>query len=260
VPVAELPDGLALHYIDRGAGRPLLLIAGIPAIADDWDSLAVPLSASRRVIAYDNRGSGASSVTEGPYTTAQLAGDAVALLDDLAIDRADVFGMSMGGMIAQELALGWPQRVNRLVLGCTHAGLGHAAPQPRETARAFAMQTDDWGERMQALAPHAFASDVDAELLAGFVAKKSRDVQDAGGYGAQIAAVLGHDAGARLQEIAAPTLVLTGDDDRVIPAASSEVLHERIPNARLEVIPGAGHLFFIDKPGETLALLEGFLA
>jgi 3-oxoadipate enol-lactonase len=263
VPAAELSDGLALHYIDRGAGvggTPILLIAGIPAIADDWDSLAVPLSASRRVIAYDNRGSGASTVSAGPYTTAQLAGDAVALLDHLAIDRADVFGMSMGGMIAQELALGWPQRVNRLVLGCTHAGLAHAAPQPRETARAFAMQTDDWGARMRALAPHAFASDVDGGLLAGFVAKKSRDVQDADGYGAQIAAVLGHDTGARLQEIAAPTLVLTGDDDRVIPAASSEVLRERIPHARLEVIPGAGHLFFIEKPGETLALLEDFLA
>jgi pimeloyl-ACP methyl ester carboxylesterase len=134
--------------------------------------VAVPLSPSRRVVAYDNRGSGASSVTPGPYTTVQLAGDAAALLDHLDIERADVFGMSMGG----------------------------------------------------------------------------------------IAAVLGHDSAARLQEIAAPTLVLTGYDDRVIPAASSELLRERIPGARLEVIPGAGHLFFIEKPTETLALLEDFLA
>jgi pimeloyl-ACP methyl ester carboxylesterase len=259
MPIATLSD-VDLHYEQRGEGPALLLIAGIPAIADDWAALAEPLSASRRVIAYDNRGSGRSSVTPGPYTTRQLAGDGVALLDALGVERADVFGMSMGGMIAQELALGWPQRVRRLVLGCTHAGLRHAAPQPRESARAFALQTDDWAERMRALAPFAFAGGVEPALLAAFIEKKSGDVQDPAGYAAQIQAVLAHDSGERLDAIAAPTLVLTGDDDRVIPAPSSDVLHERIAGSQLEVIEGAGHLFFIEKPAETLALVEGFLA
>jgi pimeloyl-ACP methyl ester carboxylesterase len=262
VPVAELDSGPALHYVDRGDeadGTPILLIAGIPAIAEDWDALAEPLSRRRRVIAYDNRGSGSSSVTPGPYTTGQLAGDAAALLGHLGIERADVFGMSMGGMIAQELALGRPDRVRRLVLGCTHAGVAHAAPQPRETARAFAMQTDDWSERMRALAPHAFARGVDERLLEGFIAKKSGDVQDPAGYAAQIQAVLAHDTAGRLEEIAAPTLVITGDDDRVIPGESSELLRERIPDARLEVIAGAGHLFFIERPDVTLRALEAFL-
>jgi 3-oxoadipate enol-lactonase len=250
-----------LHFVDRGSGDPpLLLIAGIPAVADDWDALAEPLSASRRVVAYDNRGSGRSPVTPGPYSTRQLAADAVGLLDRLEIERAHVFGMSMGGMIAQEVALGWPARVDRLVLGCTHAGVEHAAPQPRETARAFAMRTGDWGERMRALAPHAFARDVDPAFLDAFIAKKSRDVQDDEGYRAQIAAVLAHDTHDRLPQIVAPTLVVTGDDDRVIPGASSEVLAERIPNARLEVIGGAGHLFFLERPEATLRVLEDFLA
>ncbi len=97
----------------------------------------------RRVIAYDNRGSSATSVTPGPYTTAQMAADAVGLLDHLSLDRADVFGMSMGGMIAQELAITHPERVDRLVLGCTHAGLAHAAPtrapvEERDKATKFA--------------------------------------------------------------------------------------------------------------------------
>src|SRR5271166_1804821 len=130
MPSAELP-GLTLHYQEQGEGPALLLIAGIPAIASDWAPLAGGLAAAgHRVIAYDNRGSGASTVTPGPYATAQLADDAVALLDNLGIERTDVFGMSMGGMIAQELALAAPERLRRLVLGCTHAGITHAAPAP----------------------------------------------------------------------------------------------------------------------------------
>lgn len=256
---AELGE-LRLHYEDSGAGRPLLLIAGIPAVADDWAPLSAPLAGrGRRVIAYDNRGSGRSSVTPGPYTTAQLAADAVALLDHLEIARADVFGMSMGGMIAQELAIAAPERVERLVLGCTHAGLRHAMPPSLAAARAFALETDDWGERMRALAPLAFAPDVEPRLLAAFIEKKTRDAQDPAGYRAQIDAVLGHDSAARLARIRAPTLVLTGDADRIIPAPSSRVLHEGIPGAALRLMPGSGHLFFLEQPDATLAVLEEFL-
>jgi len=250
---------LDLHYVERGAGPALLLIPGIPAIASDWAPLAERLSGSRRVIAYDNRGSGASTVTPAPYTCAQLAGDAVALLDELGIERADLFGMSLGGMIAQELALGWPDRVNRLVLGCTHCGLEHAARPEREAGRAFAMETDDWAQRMEALAPFAFAAGVDRELLRRFVEKKAADVQDPEGYRGQIAAALAHDTYDRLPQIACPTLIVTGDGDRVIPGASSDGLHERIPGSRLEMIAGAGHLFFLERPEESLRLLEDFL-
>jgi 3-oxoadipate enol-lactonase len=258
VPIAVLDD-VELYYEERGQGAALLLIAGIPAVASDWAALAEPLSKSRRVITYDNRGSGRSSVPAGPYTTRQLAGDAVALLDHLDVARADVFGMSLGGMIAQEVALGWPERVNRLVLGCTHPGVRHAAPQPRESARAFALETDDWGLRMQTLAPFAFSSGASPQLLQPFIAKKSADVQDPVGYRAQIAAALSHDSRNRLGEIRSPTLILTGDDDRVIPAPSSEVLRDGIPGSTMRVIDGAGHLFFIEKPDQSLQLLETFL-
>jgi pimeloyl-ACP methyl ester carboxylesterase len=248
-----------LHVEQHGDGPALLLVAGIPAVASDWAPLCERLAASRHVIAYDNRGSGRSGSTPGPYTTRQLAADAAGLLDALGIVHADVFGMSMGGMIAQELALGWPERVRRLVLGCTHAGVHHAARQPREAGRAFALRTDDWAERMRALAPFAFARDVDAATLARFIDKKTRDVQDPVGYQAQIDAVLAHDAYARLPTLRAPTLIITGDDDQVIPAASSDVLHQQIPGSRLEVVPGAGHLFFLEQPERTVALLEDFL-
>jgi pimeloyl-ACP methyl ester carboxylesterase len=258
VPTAELGD-LDLHYEERGSGPAMLLVAGIPAVASDWAPLAERLSVSRRAIAFDNRGSGRSTVTPGPYSTALLAADAVALLDHLGIERADVFGMSLGGMIAQEMALRWPDRVDRLVLGCTHCGVRHSAPMPRDTARAFAMETGDWGERMRALAPFAFARKVDPVLLERFIEKKTRDVQDPEGYRAQIAAVLGHDTHDRLPQIAHPTVILTGDDDQVIPAAGSEVLHERIADSLLYVIRGAGHLFFLERPRETLRALETYV-
>ena len=258
MPAVQLGD-IELHYVERGAGRPLLLVAGIPAVASDWAPLAERLSSSRRTIAYDNRGSGSSGTTPAPYTTAGLAADAVALLDALGVERADVFGMSLGGMIAQELALGWPERVDRLVLGCTHCGLAHAAPPEREAGLAFAMETDDWAERMRALGPFAFAAGVDGELLGRFVEMKARDVQDPEGYRGQIAAVLAHDAYDRLPRIECPTLIVTGDGDRVIPAASSDVIHERIPGSRLAVVPGAGHLFFLERPEESVRLLEEFL-
>ena len=211
------------------------------------------------MIAYDNRGSGSSTVTPGPYTTRQLAGDAVALLDALAIAQADVFGMSMGGMIAQELALGWPQRVRRLILGCTHAGIAHAARPPREAGLAFAMQTDDWSERIRALVPFAFAAGVDPAVLSAFVAKKSADVQDPAGYAAQIQAVLAHDTAERLQAIALPTLILTGDDDRIIPASQQRAAARAYPRGPAETIAGTGHLFFIERPEQTRRLIEEFL-
>lgn len=252
---------IELHHEEHGSGPPLLLIAGIPAVASDWRPVAERMAAAgRRTIAYDNRGSGSSPVTPGPYTTAQLAADAVALLDRLGIERADVFGMSLGGMIAQELAIGWPERVDHLVLGCTHAGVRHAARQPREAAQAFALETDDWAERMRALAPFAFARGVDPDLLERFIDKKTRDVQDPAGYQAQIAAALSHDTFDRLGRIRSPTLVITGDDDRVIPAESSNPLAERIPAARLVVIPGTGHLFFLEAPDRTHEVVTDFLS
>ena len=260
MPTTRVGD-IDVYFEEQGPadGPPLLLISGIPGVVDDWGGFARSLARSRRVIAHDNRGGGGTTTTAGPYTTRRLADDAAGLLDALGVERTDVLGVSMGGMIAQELALGHPDRVGRLVLGCTHAGVGHASPQPRESARAFAMQTDDWAERMRALSPYAFAPGVDAAYLERFIEKKSRDVQDPEGYRGQVQAVLAHDTFDRLPGLACPTLVITGSDDQIIPAPSSDPLVARIPDARLEVIDGAGHLFFLERPETTLVSVEEFL-
>jgi len=257
VPKAEVGD-IGIDYEERGSGKPLLLITGIPSVGDDWAPLAEPLSESRRVITFDNRGCGGSTVTPGPYSMQQMAADAAGLLDHLEIDRADVFGISMGGMIAQELALGRPERVDRLALGCTHAGIRHSVRAPEETLEAFRMETDDWSERVRALSKVSFAGGIDPRAHDLFVEKKSGDVQNLEGYGAQFAAVLSHDTYDRLPDLRMPVLVLTGDDDRIIPAGSSRPLLDRIPDARLHVIQNAGHLFFIEQLAETRRALEAF--
>jgi 3-oxoadipate enol-lactonase len=258
VPFADA-NKVRIYYESHGQGPALLLVPGIPAISSDWFPFADRLSERFQVVAYDNRGSGRSDAPPDLYSTRELAADAAAVLDALGLERAHVFGVSLGGMIAQEFALAFPERVNRLVLGCTHASTQAAVRPRREVSLAFAFETDDWAERMRALAPFAFSPNVDPQLLAEFITKKSSDVQPNHGYGGQVAAVLEHDALDRLDVIERPTLVITGSQDAVIPAVNSETLRERIPGAQLDVIDGAGHLFFIERPERTLAALERFL-
>ena len=253
-------DDIGIYYEEHGDGPALLLVPGIPAISSDWFPFVERLTDRFRVVVYDNRGSGRSDAPPGPYSVPQLAADAVAVLDTLAIERAHVFGVSLGGMVAQELALGSPERVDRLVLGGTHARFEGAVQPRREVALAFAFETDDWAERMRVLAPFAFAPGVAPELLAGFIEKKSGDVQPEHGYRGQIAAALAHDALDRLPSIEHPTLAIAGAQDQIIPAENVEVISERIPGARLELIDGAGHLFFIEKPEQTLEVLDAFLS
>jgi pimeloyl-ACP methyl ester carboxylesterase len=258
MPVAR-SDDVGIYYEDHGDGPVLLLPPGIPAISSDRFPFADRLKERFRVVVYDNRGSGRSDAPPGPYSVPQLAGDAVAVLDMLAIERAHVLGVSLGGMIAQELALSFPERVDRLVLGSTQASTQDAVRPRREVSLAFTSETDDWAERMRVLAPFAFAPGVDPQLLARFIDKKSGDVQPDHGYRGQIAAVRAHDALDRLGAIERPTLVIAGSQDQIIPAANSEILCERIPPARLELIDGAGHLFFIEEPEHTLEMLDAFL-
>jgi pimeloyl-ACP methyl ester carboxylesterase len=164
-------------------------------------------------------------------------------------------------MMAQKLTLARPDRVLRLVLGCTHASFRAAEQPAREVGRVFASENASWSERMGRLAPLAFAAGVaPPELVAHLAANKALDVQTPEGYRAQVEAVVAHDALDRLPLIEPRTLVLTGDGDQVIPASNSRVLAERIPSASLHVIEGAGHLFLLEQPEETQRVLEALLA
>jgi 3-oxoadipate enol-lactonase len=243
---------------ERGAGFPVLLVMGLGYGRWGWEPLVGPLAERYRVVWYDNRGIGDSDKPEGPYTAAQMAEDAAQVLDERGIERAHVVGTSLGGMIAQELALAHPERVAKLALLCTTAGGPDAFPMPEQTVRLFAEAPSLPPEVALRRFVENAVSDR-GEVLERLYARRLANPPDPAGWLAQAAAGTTFDGSARVGEISRETLVLTGDEDNVIDWRNSERLAEQIPDARLEVFPGTGHLFFWERPGEVAAALTEFL-
>lgn len=247
-----------LESEERGSGFPVLLIMGLGYGRWAWEPLVGPLAERRRVVWYDNRGIGGSDVPEGPYTVAQLAEDAVQVLDEHGIERAHVVGTSLGGMVAQEVALSYPERVEKLALLCTTGGTSDGYPFPEQTLRLLA--------EAPSLAPDVAlrrfvenAVSARGELVETLIARRVANPPHPAGWQAQAAASAGFDAWDRVPRIDKQTLVLVGDEDNVVDPRNSQLLADRIPNARLRVLAGTGHLFFWERPAEVAALLTEFL-
>jgi 3-oxoadipate enol-lactonase len=249
-----------IAYDVRGSGEPLLLVHGLGYARWGWEPVVDALGERFSVVSFDNRGVGTSDAPPGPYTVRQLAEDAVAVLDDAGIDRSHVVGTSLGGMVAQELALGWPERVDRLVLACTTPGVsGH--PMPEHTVRLLLkVPTMAVDERLRRLVENALADPADPALVERIIAHRLASPQDPAAWQAQAAAGMSFDALSRLERIAAPTLVLQGTADVVVDPRNADVLAARIPEARLELFPGTGHLFFWEEPERFVHVVSDFLA
>lgn len=255
-----------LYYEVRGAPTlpALLMIRGLARESRHWGELLDLLAPSFRLVLFDNRGVGRSSAPWERYTTATLADDAAAVLDAAGVPRAHVFGMSLGGMIAQELALRHPARVDRLALGCTRAAASAGGSMPRTTLVALARALG--GDRASAIrraAPLIVSREflvahpevVDAWQRLNLAAPPSRH-----GVLLQVLAALTHDTRARLHELHAPTLVITGTADRMIPDGCSRYLAARITGARLVTLAGAGHDFAVERAADTARELVQFCA
>lgn len=187
-----------------------------------------------------------------------MAADAVAVLDAAGVRRAHVMGASLGGMIAQMLALDHLDRVDRLILACTTPGGEDAHPLPEATLTLIREAAGlPHEEAIRRFTAGALASTGPLEDL---VARRLARPQDPAAWQAQSAASLGHDTSGRLGDITAPTLILHGTADRVVDPRNAPLLAERIPGARLEWLPGLGHLFFWEDPAGTAELMRGFLA
>jgi 3-oxoadipate enol-lactonase len=243
-------QGFRIHFELHGEGFPLLLINGLGSDCREWLYQVPAFAPHFTVVIFDNRGSGRSDVPPGPYTTAQMADDTASLLDDLEIPKAHVLGVSLGGMVAQEVALRHPQRVERLVLGCTSPGGTLSVRPSPEVMAAFSMagQGDreaDLRRTIPFLYTDACIRERPAEIDA-FVHRRLSHPTPLPGYLAQLGAAVSHDAADRLERIGAETLVITGDADRLVVWENSLRIAGRIPRARLAVLPGAPHRLFAE--------------
>jgi pimeloyl-ACP methyl ester carboxylesterase len=253
-----------LYYEQHGEGEPLVLIMGLAADSQAWLFQVPEFSKRYRTVTFDNRGVGRSSKPPGPYSIAGMADDTARLMDALDIPRAHVVGVSMGGMIAQELALRHSERVKGLVLGCTFAAIDGEITETRDASITQlggaigadgSLQIDaasiDPMMFMQQLLPRVFNPDYLQRELPTLIQLFSGALQ--WGFSmeailAQAEAAMGHDCTTRLGDISSPTLVITGDSDLLIPPRSSEKIASKIPGARLVKIPGGSHGFNFETP------------
>ena len=256
-------EGARLHYEVEGEGEAVLLIMGLGMASTGWWRTVPVLAEGFRVITFDNRGAGRSDSPRGPYTLAQLAADAVAVLEAADEERAHVYGLSLGGMIAQELALRDPVRVRKLVLGATTPG-GRRHELPDEATLGFLERRGKMPaeEGVWASVPYNYGQVTrlqHADRIGEDVVQRLRFPPTTDGYKAQLAAAWRFDAVDRLSQLTTPALVLHGSEDRMIPVSNGRRLAEAIPDAQLQILEGAGHLYPTDAPEADRDVLR-FLA
>jgi 3-oxoadipate enol-lactonase len=252
---------IELSYDRAGDGPPLLLIMGMSGTKHHWgDAVLEDLRKDFEVIVYDHRDCGDSTKTGQPFTIADLAGDAAGMLDALELESAHVMGISMGGMIAQELVLARPEKVRALTLGCTYCGGEGSKLASDETMRRLAQGMAS-GDRERAIraaweanVSPSFAANED--IYATFLARGMR-------YGValpvileQMRAITEHDTSKRLPDIRTPTLVIHGTVDQMLPVENGHMIADLIPGSRLEILAGIGHMYFLEQPERTAELVR----
>src|SRR4051794_18052645 len=253
--------GREFHYERGGSGEPLLLIQGMSGTHVAWGRpFREALEESFDVVAFDNRGIGLSGPIEGPFTIVEMAEDTAGGVEELDLESAHVVGISMGGMIAQELALAEPGRLRSLTLGCTYCGGPGSQLMPQENVEKVAagMMSGDRDKAIRAsyevnLSPtfradesryaafHEMATSVPA-------AKQTIELQ------AQ--AIFGHDTSGRLGEISTPTLIVHGTEDGVLPYPNGDLIASLMPTARLETLEDVGHMFWWEQPERSGELIR----
>jgi 3-oxoadipate enol-lactonase len=261
---AAAPDGRTqLYWESAGDGAPVLLIMGLGLSGGAWWRTVPVLERRLRVITFDHRGVGRSSAFSPVYTTEAMADDAVAVLDAAGVARAHVYGISLGGMVAQQLALRHPRRVRSLVLGATSPG-GPRSVRPDNEVLAFVRRRlrlrgeeaaresvpFNYGPRCRREHPERIEEDIAHRLAHPFPERA---------YRVQLFGAGMHNTFGRLPRIGVPTLVVHGRHDRMVPAGNGELLAERIPGARLRLLEESGHMYPTEEPGvdaEIAAFLD----
>ncbi len=265
---AQSKDGLKLRYEIRGNGEPVALIMGFSGSGRGWGEPFLKLMEARfKIFVIDNRGTGESDKPAAEFTLGDLAEDIAAVLDHAKTPRAHIFGISMGGMIAQEFALGYPERARGLVLGCTNCGSSHSiAADPAALANlipAPGMDPIEAARRAFSVAcGKAFLNSEagQAILNQAIVEMGNYPITPLDTLMRQGQAVARFDSFARLGQIKSPTLIIHGDDDSIVPYPNAEVLHGAIAGSKKHTLKAAGHMFFWEVPDDTVRVAGDFLA
>jgi pimeloyl-ACP methyl ester carboxylesterase len=245
-----------------GEGEPVLLIAGLALPGASWWRTSSALTRRFRVLTYDHAGVGRSSSLRAPLSTAGMAADALAVLDAAGVDRAHVYGTSLGGLVAQQLALRRPERVRSLVLGATHTG-GRRAQPPERDVISFLRRRPALPPREAAWAfvPYNYGARCRREHLDRIVQDIARRLEfpyAQAAYRAQLYAGATHDASLALRRLATPTLVVHGREDRVIPVRNAALLAGAIPDAELHVLEETGHIYMTEEPAVDATIASFF--
>ncbi len=252
--------GVRIGWEESGKGEPVLLIMGLGYARQMWFRTRPVLDARYRTIVFDNRGVGESDVPTGPYTMGQMADDAAAVMSAAGVKRARVFGISMGGMIAQEFALRYPERVERLVLGCTNFGGKTAKIAERpvlDVLRARGTMTPEEGVR--AMVPYIYDARTPRERIDEDLAVRMKVYPTAEGYYAQVQAINTWSSVERLGELKARTFIIHGESDQLVPPENAGLLAGKIAGAEVVMLERASHIFTTDQPEKAHAAILSFL-
>lgn len=252
---------IELSYDRAGEGPPLLLIMGMSGTRHHWgERVLTQLQGDFETIVYDHRDAGDSTRTGEPFTIVDLAADAAGLLDALGLESAHVMGISMGGMIAQELALAHPDRIASLTLGCTYCGGEGSMLASEGVMRRLAAGMSS-GDRATAIrtgweinvSPSFAANQDEYDRFLALGMKYGLPVEV---IMRQMQAIAGHDTSPRLPGLAPPTMVVHGTLDELLPVQNGHMIAGLIPGSRLEILEGIGHLFFWEQPERTAELVR----
>ena len=261
-------NNIELYYETHGAGQPLVLISGLGYPLWQWHKMVPFLAEHFQVITFDNRGVGQSDKPAGPYTAQMLAADTAGLLDALGIEKAIIAGHSMGGFIAQSMALDFPQKVAKLILCSTNFGGPHHVPVTAEAMNVLTDVTSDALTRFKnglAVSTAPGWSEKNPEMIEEWIQWRVANPIDPAPYQAQMAIGFGlmPEAAAfenKLPRLNVPTLILFGAHDKVVPPENASLLAEKISGSKIVILPNAGHFFPIEVAEAASRTITDFAA
>jgi 3-oxoadipate enol-lactonase len=252
-------QGVKIYWEEHGEGEPLVLIMGLASSIDMWHRTMPVMAQHYRTILVENRGVGRSDVPSPPFTIAAMASDVAAVMDAAGIDQARVFGISMGGMIAQEFTLNYPERVQSLILGCTNFGGKNVQSASQKVLDVLKARGEmEAEEGAYAMAPYIYDANTPKERIEEDLKIRVKWFPTPEGYFGQLEAIMSWESRDRLSQISVPTLVIHGETDELVPPENGRMIAEQIPGAKLLMLPNTSHIFMTDQPDITFREILNF--